>query len=142
MSTIPSSRQRSFLAGLTFSLFLIFGYFSDLILLRHTGWIIADDLIIAVAAAIVVFLYERERSRILAERVRVIRDMNSFVRNELQVLYACLDNAEKTRVSTAERSVERIDWALRELLPGKERLDHPLVDVIDEHPTGKIKRSA
>jgi hypothetical protein len=60
----------------------------------------------------------------------------------LQVLYACLASPEKTRLSTAERSVERIDWALRQLLPGKERLDHALVDAIDGHPTGKIKRSA
>jgi hypothetical protein len=65
-----------------------------------------------------VFLYEKERGRILSERLRVIRDMNAFVRNELQVLYACLDHPEKARVPTIERSVERIDWALRELLPG------------------------
>src|SRR5579864_6274843 len=118
MSTVPSSRHSLFLAGMTFLGFLIFGYLSDQIMVRHAHWIIADELIMAFAAAFVVFLYDRERSRFLSEKLRVIRDMNSFVRNELQVLYACLDHPEKTRVPTIERSVERIDWALRELLPG------------------------
>ena len=118
MSAIPSLRNRIFLAVLSFSLVLIVGYGADLVLVQHPTWMVADDLIIALGAAAVVFYYERERSRILAERLRVIRDMNSFVRNELQILYACLENPEKTRVSTMERSVERIDWALRELLPG------------------------
>lgn len=73
------------------------------------------------AAAVLVFRYERERSRFLSEKLRVIRDMNSFIRNELQILYTCLETQEKTRVSTIERSVERIDWALRELLPGAQK---------------------
>ncbi len=118
MSTVPSARQHLFLAGLAFSLVLIASYGADFVVLRHPKWMIADALILAVAVAIVVYRYERERSRFLSEKLRVIRDMNAFVRNELQVLYACLDNPEKARVPTIERSVERIDWALRELLPG------------------------
>jgi hypothetical protein len=61
----------------------------------------------AFAAAVVVFLYDRERSRFLSDKLRVIRDMNSLVRDELQVLYACIDDPEKTRISTAKHSVER-----------------------------------
>ena len=118
MSTAPSARQRFFLAALAFGLVLILGYSSDVLLKSHPDWMIADDLMLAIAVSVVVFLYEKERGRILSERLRVIRDMNAFVRNELQLLYACLDNPEKARVPTIERSVERIDWALRELLPG------------------------
>jgi hypothetical protein len=118
MSTAPSARQRFFLAALAFVVVLITGYTSDVFLKSHPEWMIADDLILAIAVSVVVFLYEKERGRILSERLRVIRDMNAFVRNELQVLYACLDHPEKARVPTIERSVERIDWALRELLPG------------------------
>jgi len=118
MSTAPSTRQRLLHAVLAFSVVVIVGYGSDILLPRHPAWMITDDLILGIAAAIVVFRYETERSRFLSEKLRVIRDMNSFVRNELQVLYACLDHPEKTRVPTIERSVERIDWALRELLPG------------------------
>lgn len=142
MSMQHSLRQRFFLAGLTFVLFLIFGYFSDLILIRHRAWLVADDLILALAAASVVFLYERERGRILSERLRVIRDMNSFVRNELQILYSCLGDVEKTRISTIERSVDNIDWALRELLPGTHVLaDQPPGNAIDRSKE-RIERSA
>jgi len=142
MSAIPSSRHSFFLAGLTFFGFLIFGYFSDQIMVRHARWIIADELIMAAAAAVVVFLYERERSRFLSEKVRVIRDMNSFVRNELQVLNACLDDPEKTRISTAQRSVERIDWALREMLPGGHSLADAPTDEHSGHSMDKMRRSA
>jgi hypothetical protein len=103
---------------------------------------VADDVILALAAATVVFFYERERSRILSERLRVIRDMNSFVRNELQILYSCLGDVEKTRISTIERSVERIDWALRELLPGTQVLPDQPVESVTEHSKERIERSA
>lgn len=142
MSVRPSLRQSFFLAGLAFVLFLVFGYFSDLVLIRHRAWLVADDLILAVAAASLVFLYERERVRTLSERLRVIRDMNSFVRNELQILYSCLGDVEKTRVSTIERSVERIDWALRELLPGTQVLPDQPVESVREHSKERIERSA
>ena len=79
-----------------------------------------DDVILAFAAGIVVFQYERERSRFLSEKLRVIREMNAFVRNELQILNASVEHLDRARVSAIESSVGRIDWALRELLPGKE----------------------
>ena len=86
------------------------------------------------------FRYERERSRFLAEKLRVIREMNAFVRNELQILSASQEHPDKTRVNTIERSVERIDWALRELLPGKEMAPKEKEHV--KPVTEKIKRSA
>jgi hypothetical protein len=118
MSTTPSVRYRLLLSGFAFFLVLIVGYGSDFVLTRHPDWIIADDLILGIAAALVVFQYEKERSRFFSEKLRVIRDMNAFVRNELQILYASLERPEQTRVTAIERGVERIDWALRELLPG------------------------
>ena len=127
MSTAAPARQRFLLAVLAFSVVVVIGYGSDLILAHHPIWMVSDDLVLGIAAAIVVFHYEKERSRFLSEKLRVIREMNSFVRNELQVLYACLDHPEKERVPTIERSVERIDWALRELLPGGHlERDHPV----------------
>lgn len=142
MGAIPSLRNRILLAGLAFSLVLIVGYGADLLLVQHPTWMFADDLIIALGAAAVVFYYEREQSRILSERLRVIRDMNSFVRNELQILYACLENPGKTRVSTIERSVERIDWALRELLPGTQPTAGTPVSESGNRERDNIKRSA
>ena len=81
-----------------------------------------DDVILALAAGVMVFQYERERTRFLSEKLRVIREMNAFVRNELQILNASVEHLDRARVSTIESSVARIDWALRELLPGKETL--------------------
>ena len=141
MSNRPSLGHGFFLAALTFCFFLVAGYVFDLILLLHRAWMFVDDLALAFAAGLVVFLYEREHSRELAERLRVIRDMNSFVRNELQILYSCLESAEKTRVSTIEHSVERIDWALRELLPGIHHLDDRN-EAGHDQPPQEIRRSA
>lgn len=137
-----STRQSICRAGLAFCLVLVVGYGSDLILVRHVSWMIADDLILGIAAAIVVFFYERQRSRFLANRLRVIQEMNSYIRNELQVLYACLEHPEQARVPTIERCVERIDWALRELLPGSRALgDAPVEHPGDRRPN-EIERSA
>jgi|SRR5579859_5166961 len=118
MFTIPSKGQRFALAVLAFIVVVMVGFGSDLTINRHPKWMIADELFVGLLGACVVYAYERQRSQALFEQLRVIRDMNAFVRNELQILYASLDAPEKTRVPIVERSVERIDWALRELLPG------------------------
>jgi len=118
MSTVPSARQRFFLAAIASLFVLTISVVTDLVSVRYRSWMIADDLILAIVAALVVYRYEKERSRFLSEKLRVIREMNAFVRNELQILYASLAASEKTRIQAVERGVERIDWALRELLPG------------------------
>ena len=118
MSDVPNARHRLLIASITFFAVLVLGYGADALLVRHPTWIFMDDLILAVLAALVVYQYEREPSRLLAEKLRVIREMNAYVRNELQILYASLEHLDTGRVRTIEHSIERIDWALRELLPG------------------------
>ena len=122
MKTILSLRQNLWTASLAFVVVLLVGYGADLFLFRHPAWMLIDDVILALAAAVVVFQYERERTRFLSEKLRVIREMNAFVRNELQILNASVEHLDRARVSTIESSVARIDWALRALLPGKEVL--------------------
>lgn len=122
MKTILSLRQNLWTASLAFVVVLLVGYGADLFLFRHPAWMLIDDVILALAAAVVVFKYERERTRFLSEKLRVIREMNAFVRNELQILNASVEHLDRARVSTIESSVARIDWALRALLPGKEML--------------------
>ena len=136
------SRHSLLLAGLAFSVVLIVAFGSDLIVLRHPDWMIGDGLILGLGAAIVVLHYEKERGRLLAEKLRVIRDINSSVRNELQVLYACLDHPDKLRVSVIEHSVERIDWALREMLPAHEHSASPPPEQTGERSAGDVRRSA
>lgn len=118
MSTIPSTGQRILLASVAFIVVAVVGFASDVTINHHPTWRLADEIGLGIATALLVYAYERQRSRLLSEKVRVIRDMNAFVRNELQVLYATLNAPEKSRVPAVERSVARIDWALRELLPG------------------------
>jgi hypothetical protein len=59
--------------------------------------------------------------------------MNSFVRNGITGALGL-----HLRSSTAKHSVERIDWALREIPGGNSLADAPL-DEFGEHPGGKIK---
>jgi len=125
MTTIPSVRQRLLLAFFTFLMVLVVSSASDIILIRRPSWIVVDDLLMALFPALLVYRYEKERSIFLEEKLRVIRDMNAFVRNELQVLYASIEHPKEQSMQTIERSVERIDWALRELLPGRSLLDAP-----------------
>ena len=89
---------------------------------------------------VVVFQYERERTRFLSEKLRVIREVNAFVRNELQILNASVEHLDRPRVSTIESSVARIDWALRELLPGKETLTKQASNLTT--PNQQFKHSA
>jgi hypothetical protein len=77
-----------------------------------------DDLIIGVLAAIVIFAYEQRRYRATMDKIQMISAMNHHVRNALQTIsYAPYTEQEKQMRMIAD-SVGRIEWALREILPG------------------------
>jgi hypothetical protein len=60
----------------------------------------------------------RERDRLILARMQVIAEMNHHIRNALSPVSLSLDiadNQELNRVIT--EAVDRIDWALREVLP-------------------------
>jgi hypothetical protein len=64
------------------------------------------------------FLISRERQRLTVARMQVIAEMNHHIRNALSPISLSLDATEDqylTRVIS--ESVDRIDWALREILP-------------------------
>jgi hypothetical protein len=79
-----------------------------------------DNLVAGIAAGLMVLLYERWRQREIEKKLRTTRLMNHHVRNALQIIsaYSCtVDGIEEpTRVRDA---VRRIEWALREVLPGE-----------------------
>src|SRR5215469_124857 len=61
---------------------------------------------------------ERLRRKLVRERLRTIAEMNHHIRNSLQVItYATAADTEES-VDLIRESVERIEWALREVLPG------------------------
>jgi hypothetical protein len=58
-----------------------------------------------------------ERREHLRNRVEVISDMNHHVRNALQVISLTSHGKDKDEITAIRDSVNRIQWALRELLP-------------------------
>lgn len=63
---------------------------------------------------------DRERREFVSERLRTISDMNHHIRNALQVIsfYSYRDQDEKA-VDMLRQAVNRIEWALNEVLPGE-----------------------
>jgi hypothetical protein len=62
---------------------------------------------------------ERLRRNIMRDRLRTIAEMNHHIRNSLQVItYAAATQQNSASVEMIRSSVERIEWALREVLPG------------------------
>ena len=110
------------------------GYSFDLLVMRDSHWIVADALALGTLIGLLVFGYEQRRARSIADRVRIIRDMNRYIRNELQVIVSAAPE-HGVRAQTIGRCVDHIDWALRELLPGKSHLS-------DETSPTKLDRPA
>ena len=63
---------------------------------------------------------ERERQMFIRERLHTISEMNHHIRNALQVIsfYSYQGQDEKT-VAMLGQAVNRIEWALSEVLPGE-----------------------
>jgi tetratricopeptide (TPR) repeat protein len=62
---------------------------------------------------------ERQRRKLVRERLSTISEMNHHIRNALQVItYATATGNHDESVELIRTSVERIEWALREVLPG------------------------
>lgn len=81
---------------------------------------VADDAMGAVIAGAIFYLYEQRRARLLRERLNMIALMNHHVRNALQsIAFLAFETDRKKQTDIIKESVERIDWALREILPGK-----------------------
>jgi hypothetical protein len=61
---------------------------------------------------------QRLRRKLVRERLRTIAEMNHHIRNSLQVItYATAADTDES-VELIRDSVDRIEWALREVLPG------------------------
>ena len=80
-----------------------------------------SDTLAAVIAGVLVFrllLYERDRRRRLRQRLEVIADMNHHVRNALQIIsLSAYSSTDQQQLTVVKESVDRIQWALKEILP-------------------------
>ena len=61
----------------------------------------------------------QNRRRLVQARLEVIADMNHHIRNALQVLtYGTARHENENETEMMRESIQRIEWALREVLPG------------------------
>lgn len=96
------------------------------------GWtLVVDNLAAAILLGMVVFIYERHRERELMRRLQVIELMNHHVRNALQpVMYLPYSDDQQQQLNMIRDAVHRIDWALREILPGSSEGGPPSKDAV------------
>jgi hypothetical protein len=78
-----------------------------------------DDLVLGVLAGVLVFAYEHRRSRELRQKLAVISAMNHHVRNALQTISYVPYSEQAKQMLLIQQSVNRIQWALSEILPGE-----------------------
>lgn len=100
------------------------GYLSDLLVISfhpQPVFPILDAIVLGGLCGVIAWSYQRRQNRYLAERLEVIADMNHHVRNDLQVIqYSAYMTKDKEHIQRIEHSLGRIDWALREVLTGKQ----------------------
>lgn len=76
----------------------------------------------------------RERQRLTRARMQVVAEMNHHIRNALSPIFLALDgNDNQQLVRLISEGVERIDWALREILPREEPFH-----AVQQHPPGDV----
>jgi hypothetical protein len=101
----------------------LLGSVSDMWMQRHTGSMpiaLLDDVLVGIGVGLLVFLYERRYRRHTIKKLEVIRLMNHHVRNSLQVIsFAASLPPQEEMANQVRDAVDRIEWALREVLPGQ-----------------------
>lgn len=136
---------RSILIALVF---FLLGGLSDFWLREYAAsWSVTliQDALIGVGAGLLVLLYERRQRQNLIRKLEVIRLMNHHVRNSLQVISFVASDPKRDELATELRNaVGRIEWALREVLPGQREDIENLVFQPSSHepPTRKSKTVA
>lgn len=81
---------------------------------------IADDLLGGLVAGSIFHSYERHRLRRFTEHLHLIDLTNHHIRNALQpLMFVTYGSRESAQMKVIEDCVHRIDWVLREVLPGE-----------------------
>ena len=81
---------------------------------------VLDDIGGAIIAAVLVYRIEYDHTKYLNEKLKTIELMNHHVRNALQVIIdSVYVHGHGQQLAEIQDSVKRINWALREILPGR-----------------------
>ncbi len=106
-------------------LMFLCGVALDMLLLHeHEGRILTitvSDALAGLIAGVLIYkllCYARERRRRVEQRLQTISDMNHHIRNALQVISFSLHTSKNQKeIDEITEAVNRIQWALREILP-------------------------
>jgi hypothetical protein len=119
---IRKSLVSGLLVGLT--VFVVDGGMEYFLLAQgvsQVGTLLISDAFAGIVAAIFAtygFFLQRQREAEVQQRVDRIVEMNHHVRNALQVItYWSVADREKREMELIREAVDRIEWALREILP-------------------------
>lgn len=139
---VPSFARRigvSFLIGLVIA---FTGSLLEAIIDRHRFFSLEslDDILVGVLAAIIVFAYEQRRYRAIMGKIQVIAAMNHHVRNALQAISYVPYAQQEKQLNMVQDSVRRIEWALREILPGEQEGEYPSAMPAPAVPTPKAEQ--
>jgi hypothetical protein len=128
----PARRKFPFPPGVSAVIFgsvvVIFLFATDQ-LSKHYGLSepqqIFDDFCGGIIAGLLIYRYEHSRSIYLNVKLKTIELMNHHVRNALNVIVASVYvHGHEKQLNEIQISVNRIDWALREVLPGRALNDY------------------
>jgi hypothetical protein len=100
---------------------LLVGLALDWYIMPERRTLLASDLFagaVAGALAYVALRFQRARQQMVQSRLRVIAEMNHHIRNAITPLALNAQLAQNPQaIQMTREAVERIDWALREILP-------------------------
>jgi hypothetical protein len=107
-------------SGLTVLLFLIIVYELSMYYGLRASERVLDDICGAIIVGLLVYRHESARSKYLSEKLKTIEMMNHHVRNALEVIVdSAYLHGHQEQLKQIQDSARRIDWALREILPGR-----------------------
>jgi len=87
---------------------------------RNLYLVIANDALVGIGVGVLVLFYERRQRQSMIRKLEVIRLMNHHVRNSLQVISFATSAPQQEKLAVELKdAVDRIEWALREVLPGQ-----------------------
>jgi hypothetical protein len=87
---------------------------------RQDLLLLSDALVGFVAAALVYVVanFQEQHSKFVAERLKIIAEMNHHIRNALQVIaYHSWVGKDEQELAMIRDAMNRITWALKEVLP-------------------------
>lgn len=122
------TRRSGLLSGIVVIVVAGLGYLLDRVLSQEgvprSEMLLLSDSITGIVAGTFFFnlaRHERSQRQLMYERMKTIAELNHHIRNALQVIKFCEavpgQPPEARPVQMIKESAQRIEWALRELLP-------------------------